>query len=213
MENKKQKIYYYLSVISIVAVIIANFMAGRLIMIGSIQLPASILVFPITFIVGDVLSELYGFKPTLRVICLGFIANFVAVLMCYIATLFRAPAGWGLSEAYSAVFSFTPRVLAASLVAFLVGGTLNSLIMVVMKKQTKGKFLWLRTITSTIAGEFVDSFIFCTIAFVGILDFKTIMYMVLIQASLKVAYEVVFTPIVYLCKNKLKGSSEEIEKK
>lgn len=213
MENKKQKIYYYLSVISIVAVIIANFMAGRLIMIGSIQLPASILVFPVTFIVGDILSELYGFKPTLRVICLGFVANFVAVLMCYLATLFRAPQGWALSGAYSAVFSFTPRVLAASLVAFLIGGTLNSLIMVVMKKQTKGKFLWLRTITSTIAGEFVDSFIFCVIAFVGILDFKTIMYMVLIQASLKIAYEVVFTPVVYLCKNKLKGSCEDVEKK
>lgn len=186
----------------------ANIIAGRLIKIGEYQLPASIIIFPITFIVGDLLTEFFGFKKTLKVIILGFLANVVFILISILVVNLPYPEDWNLATAYYNIFSFTPRLLVASFSAFLIGSIINSVLMVVIKKATKGKYFWMRTISSTIVGEFLDSIIFCVISFVGILSFEQIMYMILIQGSLKIAYEIVFTPVLYFIKNKYERKIE-----
>jgi len=203
MQGKKEKYFYYLSIIFIVCVVIANVIAGRLIQIGSLQLPASILVFPITFIIGDLLTEIYGFKKALKVTIIGFLSNLLLTGVCLIAVNLPAPEAWELSSAYSQVFSYTPRIFIGSFSAFLIGSIINSYLMVLLKKLTKGKLFWLRTILSTFVGEFLDSFVFCFISFVGVLSFKDIMLMVLLQASIKILYETLFTPILYLLRSKI----------
>ena len=208
MQDKKEKYFFYLVIIFVVCVLVANVIAGRLIQIGSLQLPASILVFLITFIIGDLLTEIYGFKKSIKVIIIGFISNLFLTSICLLVVHLPAPTDWNLSEAYSQVFNYTPRVFCASFCAFLVGSIVNSYLMIIIKKATKNKFFWLRTITSTIVGEFLDSFIFCTISFVGILEFKDIMLMVLLQASIKILYEVLFTPVLYWLRNKLMKKEE-----
>lgn len=208
MQDKKEKYFYYLSIIFIVCVVIANVIAGRLIQIGSLQLPASILVFPITFIIGDLLTEIYGFKKALKVTIIGFLSNLFLTGVCLIAVNLPAPSGWELSSAYSQVFSYTPRVFIGSFSAFLIGSIVNSCLMILLKKATKGKQFWLRTILSTFVGEFLDSFIFCLISFIGVLAFKDIMFMILLQASIKILYEILFTPILYWLRNRILNKEE-----
>ena len=203
MQSKKEKYFYYLSIIFIVCVVIANVIAGRLIQIDSLQLPASILVFPITFIIGDLLTEIYGFKKALKVTIIGFLSNLLLTGVCLIAVNLPAPEAWELSSAYSQVFSYTPRIFIGSFSAFLIGSIINSYLMVLLKKLTKGKLFWLRTILSTLVGELLDSFVFCFISFVGVLSFKDIMLMVLLQASIKILYETLFTPILYLLRSRI----------
>ena len=120
-----------------------------------------------------------------------------------IAVNLPAPEAWELSTAYSQVFSYTPRIFIGSFSAFLIGSIINSYLMVLLKKLTKGKLFWLRTILSTFVGEFLDSFVFCFISFVGVLSFKDIMLMILLQASIKILYETLFTPILYLLRSKI----------
>lgn len=203
MINKREKYFYYLSIIFVVCVVIANVIAGRLVQIGTLQLPASIIIFPVTFVIGDLLTEIYGFKKALKVTIIGFLSNLLLTGVCLIAVNLPAPANWNLSEAYSQVFNYTPRILIGSFSAFLIGSIFNSYLMILIKKLTKGKMFWLRTILSTIVGEFLDSLIFCFVGFVGVLSFNDIILMVVLQASIKIVYEILFTPILYLLRKKI----------
>lgn len=108
MINKREKYFYYLSIIFVVCVVIANVIAGRLVQIGTLQLPASIIIFPVTFVIGDLLTEIYGFKKALKVTIIGFLSNLLLTGVCLIAVNLPAPANWNLSEAYSQVFNYTP---------------------------------------------------------------------------------------------------------
>lgn len=211
MEIKKENVYYSFSIIFVICVVVSNVIAGRLVQIGAIQLPASILIFPITFIIGDLTTELFGFKKALNVTLIGFVANLFLVFITYIAISLPAPSYWELSEAYSLIFSFTPRVFVASFGAFLIGSISNSAIMVWLKRVTNRKFLWIRTISSTIVGEFLDSLVFCFISFIGNLNINEILLMVALQAGIKIAYEILFTPLVYLLVNKFKEVSSKGE--
>ena len=208
MQDKKEKYFFYLAIVFVVCVLVANVITGRLIQIGSLQLSASILVFPITFIIGGLLTEVYGFKKSIKVTAIGIISNLFLTGICLLAVHLPAPADWSLSEAYSQVFNHTPRVFCASFCAFLIGSTVKSYLMIILKKATKNKLFWLRTTTSAIVGEFLDSFIFCVIGFVVILEFQDIMLMVLLQAAIKILYEVLFTPVLYWLRNKLMKNDE-----
>lgn len=206
MENKKFKLYYYLSIIFISCILISNVVASRTFELFGFQLPSSTILFPISFIVGDVLTELYGFKNSLKVFLLGFICNIFMVITFMIINILPIPETLQTAEAFKTVLSYTPRVLIGSLTGFLLGNIVNSALMILFKKLTKQRFLWIRTILSTIVGEIIDTFCFIFIAFVGILPLKTMLLSVFITSLVKIVYEIIFTPIVYLIihKNKLK---------
>ncbi len=206
MENKKFKLYYYLSIVFISCILISNVVASRTFELFGFQLPSSTILFPISFILGDVLTELYGFKNSLKVFLLGFICNIFMVVTFTIINILPIPETLQSAEAFKTVLSYTPRVLIGSLTGFLLGNIVNSSLMILFKKLTKQRFLWIRTILSTIVGEIIDTFCFIFIAFVGILPLKTMLLSVFITSLVKIVYEIMFTPIVYLIihKNKLK---------
>lgn len=176
-------------------------------------LPAGVILFPITYIFGDVLTEVYGYARARQVIWLGFFCNLLAVIAIWIAGILPAAEFWragvfenpkSAQDAYRAILGFTPRLLVASFIAYLFGEFINSYVLAKLKVRTKGRFLWMRTIGSTIVGQGADSAIFIMIAFYGIFPLNAIGVSILSQWGFKVAYEAAATPLTYLVVNKLK---------
>ena len=160
-------------------------------------LPAAIVVFPITYILGDVLTEVYGFRYARRVIWLAFLCNAAAVLAFWVGEQLPSAGFWEGQEAYKTILGNTRRLLVASFAAFLVGEFSNSIVLSRLKLVTNGRWLWMRTIGSTIVGQGVDSAIFITIAFVNTLPDSEVLKLILTQWTVKVLYEAVATPITY----------------
>ena len=161
---------------------------------------AGILFFPISYVIGDVLTEVYGYARARRVIWAGTVAVlFMALMSAVVVALPPAPS-WTNQAAYETIFGQVPRIVFASLCAFWAGEFVNSFVLAKMKLLTKGKYLWMRTIGSTIAGEGVDSFIFYPLAFLGAAGFTTdlVIQLIFIQWALKVGWEIVLTPLTYL---------------
>ncbi len=181
-------------------------------------LPAAVILFPITYIFGDVLTEVYGYTRARQVIWTGFFCNLVAVVAIWVGGLLPAAPFWTAGtfttpqtaqQAYQAILGFTPRLLLASFSAYLVGEFLNSFVLARLKVRTKGRFLWIRTIGSTIVGEGADSAIFITGAFWGILSPGSLGLTILSQWVFKVVYETIATPLTYLVVNALKRVEQE----
>jgi len=168
--------------------------------IGGVELPApvpaAIVIFPLSYIFGDILTEVYGYRQTRRVIWLGFLCNLIAVGAFWLAGLIPA-ADAGVQTAYDRILGYTPRILAASFAAYLVGEFVNSFVLAKMKVRTRGRFLWARTIGSTIVGEGLDASVFITIAFAAVLPWPVLVGSILTHWVLKTAYEVVATPFTY----------------
>ena len=198
LQAKVSPIFLFQTVVFISCLIVSNLIAVKLIHIGPFVLPAAIIVFPITYIFGDVLTEVYGYERTRQVIWLGFLSNLLIVLFIKLAEILPAASFWQSQAAYSAILGYSARVLAASFVAYLVGEFLNSFILSKIKLLTKGRILWARTIGSTLVGQLADSIIFISIAFAGIVPFRNLLTMVLIQWMLKVFYEALLTPVTYI---------------
>jgi queuosine precursor transporter len=178
--------------------VVSNVIAGKLWAAPfGLVLTAGVLCFPIVYIIGDVVPEVYGLKVARNVIWLGFAANLVAVLFFMLTLLLPYPPFWQGQEAFQTVLGFTPRLLVASFIAYLVGTNANAWVMVHMKKLTNSKYLWTRTIGSTIVGEGLDSLIFITLSFGGIVPWAAIPGMILAQAGFKICYEVLATPLTY----------------
>ena len=217
----RPKRYVWLPTITAVFVtclIISNIIAVKLVRIGGLFLPAAVVMFPIAYIFGDVLTEVYGYAQARRVIWTGFFCNLLAVAAIWAGLALPAAPFWsagsfttpeGAQAAYAAILGFTPRLLAASFAAYLVGEFLNSMVLARLKVKTGGRFLWLRTITSTLVGEGADSLIFLSVAFVGIIPAAQLGTAVLSQWLFKVAYEVLATPLTYLAVNALKRAEQE----
>ena len=188
-----------LSSIYCVALVVSNLIAGKLYAIsGSIVLPAAVWLFPIVYILGDVIPEVYGLAIARRVIMLGFALNLFAVLFFSLTLALPAPAFWQGQAAFEAVLGFTPRLLGASFVGYLVGTNANAWVLVLIKKWTGGRWLWMRTIGSTIVGESLDSACFISIAFLGGVPLTILPGMILAQAAFKIAYEAIATPVTYI---------------
>lgn len=192
---------------------VSNIIAVKLIDAFGLVLPAAVILFPITYILGDVLTEVYGFARARLAIWTGFACNLIAVAAIWIAGQLPAAAGWtaGLyadpsqaSLAYQAILGFTPRLLGASFSAYLVGEFLNSYVLARLKVRTGGRFLWIRTIGSTLAGQAADSAIFISIAFFDILPMSVLGSAIIAQWLVKSAYEAVATPLTYFVVNSLK---------
>lgn len=216
-----RKTYRWLPLVTAVFVttlIVSNIIAVKLVRIGGMVLPAAVVLFPVAYIFGDILTEVYGYAHARRVIWTGFFCNLLAVLAIWIGGALPAAPFWSIGsfgdaaqaqQAYQAVLGFTPRLLVASFCAYLVGEFLNAYVLARLKVRTQGRFLWLRTISSTIVGEGADSAVFITIAFSGMLSPAQIGTTVLSQWLFKVAYETLATPLTYLVVNYLKRVESE----
>jgi len=186
----------------ITCLITANIIAVKVISLGPFTVPAAIFVFPISYIFGDILTEVYGYRVARRVIWLGFTCNLIFVFFAWIGQILPSASFWGGQEAYENIMGYTPRLLAASLAGYLVGEFVNSFVLARMKILTAGRWLWSRTIGSTILGQGFDTAIFITLAFIG--TSSSVPTMILHHWAAKVGIEVIFTPVTYTIVNWLK---------
>ena len=161
-------------------------------------------VFPISYICGDVLTEVYGYRAARRVIWLGFLCNLLAVAAIYLGGILPAAPFWQGQEAFETILGYTPRLLAASFLAYLVGEFANSYVLARMKVATDGRWLWSRTLGSTLVGQGLDSLVFIVLAFAGNIPTSVMLAAVVTQWIFKSAYEVLATPLTYLVVNRLK---------
>jgi hypothetical protein len=182
----------------ITCLLTANIIIVKQISIGPFVLPAAIIVFPISYIISDILTEVWGYSQARRVIWLGFLCNVVMVAAIWIAGLLPASANFTAQNAYNQILGSTPRFLLASFLAYLAGEFSNSFVLSKMKIATKGKWLWSRTIGSTIVGQAIDTVIVLSIGFVGVLPAGTLLIMILSHWFMKVSYEIIATPLTYL---------------
>ena len=194
-----------IAVLYVTCLLLSNLIAGKMWAVtGSITLPAAVILFPITYIFGDVFTEVYGFRKARTIIWLGFGCSFFAVAVYLITIALPHPGFWDGQDAYATVLGTTPRVAIASFIGYLFGEFSNSVVLSRMKVATGGKHLWIRTILSTLVGEGLDSVIFVMISFWGTMDNSTVLHMILYQYLFKVCYEALFTPATYAVVNWLK---------
>jgi uncharacterized integral membrane protein (TIGR00697 family) len=191
-----------ITVVFITCLITANIVAVKVISLGPFILPAAIFVFPISYIFGDVLTEVYGYRTARRVIWLGFICNLIFVFFAWIGQLLPSASFWADQQAYISILGVVPRILAASFCGYLVGEFANSFVLSKMKIMTKGRWLWSRTIGSTIIGQGLDTTLFITIGYIG--TGATVPTMIWNHWVSKVGIEVIFTPVTYVIVNWLK---------
>ena len=172
--------------------------AAKLATVGGFTFGAGILFFPIGYVIGDVLTEVYGYAHARRCIWVGFSALFFMAFMSWVVVSLPPAAGWSGQEAYESVFGQVPRIVLASIVAFWAGEFVNSFVLARMKIMTHGKYLWTRTIGSTVFGQAVDSVIFYPLAFLGVWSTSQVLTVMLTNWALKVSWEAVLTPVTYM---------------
>ena len=194
--GKYSGIFIWTTALFITALITANIIAVKLVVIFGEVLPAAIIIFPVSYIIGDVLTEVWGFRKARTVIWLGFLCNLLVVAAIWVGGLLPSAPFWQENQvAYQNILGYTPRLLAASLVAYLIGELANSMALARIKLATNGRWLWMRTIGSTIIGQGLDSTLFITIAFIG--EVPDLWRVVLVQWAAKLIYEIAATPLTY----------------
>ena len=176
----------------------SNILAVKLVDLFGLVLPAAVIVFPVSYIIGDVLTEVYGYNYARRVIWLGFLCNAVAVLAIWGAGLLPPAAFWDGQAAYERILGYSPRLLVASFLAYLVGEFANSFVLAKMKVATRGRWLWMRTIASTVVGQGLDSLVFITLAFAGTIPLRVLLSTAAAQWLVKSCFEAVATPFTYM---------------
>ncbi len=188
--------------IFVTCLITANVIAVKVISLGPFILPAAIVIFPLSYIFGDILTEVYGYRLARRVIWLGFFCNIIFVIFAWIGQVLPPAPFWKGQGAYESILGYTPRLLVASFMGYFAGEFANSFVLAKMKILTRGRWLWSRTIGSTIVGQGLDTSIFITLAYVGTPSFVPIM--ILYHWLTKTAIEAVATPFTYTAVNYLK---------
>ena len=187
--------FMLMGIVFVVCLIVSNLLEAKIIQLGPITATAGMLVFPISYIINDCISEVWGYKKARLVIWSGFAMNFVVVGIAQLAVLLPAAPFWDGGESFNFVFGMTPRIVFASLCAFLAGSFLNAYIMSKMKISSHGRNFSFRAIVSTLAGESVDSIIFFPIAFGGMIPNEALLIMIGTQALLKSTYEILVLPV------------------
>jgi hypothetical protein len=205
LKEQKFSIWFVLSVaIFITSLITANIIAVKIVGIGAVVFPAAVVIFPISYIFGDILTEVYGYSRARQVIWLGFLCNLLTVIAIYLAQIMPSASFWQGQSSFAQTLGSTPRILLASFLAYLVGEFANSFVLAKLKIFTSGKFLWTRTIGSTIVGEGLDSLVFISVAFTGTIPSSGMTSAIITQWTIKTVYEIVATPITYVIVNFLK---------
>jgi uncharacterized integral membrane protein (TIGR00697 family) len=187
--------FVLLGILFNVCLIVSNILEVKLVALGPVVATGGLMVFPISYILNDCIAEVWGYRKARLVIWTGFAMNFLTVGLIQLAGLLPPAPGWEHQEAFVQVFAATPRIAIASFTAFLVGSFLNAYVMSRMKIRSKGRHFSLRAIASTVVGELADSIIFFPIAFAGAVPFDTLLALIVTQAGMKTAYEVVALPV------------------
>ncbi len=194
--------FVIIAAVFVTSLITANVVAVKVISFGSVILPAAIFIFPLSYIFGDVLTEVYGYRWARRVIWLGFACNLIFVIFAWVGQILPAAPFWEGQEASEVILGYTPRLLGASFFGYLAGEFVNSFILARMKILTQGRWLWSRTIGSTIVGQGLDTSIFIVLAFVGTPVFTPVL--ILYHWLAKIVIEAAATPLTYVVVNYLK---------
>ena len=195
MKEKVSVPFMLLGILFNVCLIAANLLETKVIQVGSLTVTAGLLVFPISYIINDCIAEVWGFKKARLIIWSGFAMNFFVVALGLIAVAIPAAPFWEGEEHFNFVFGMAPRIVAASLMAFLVGSFLKASVMSKMKVASQGRNFSARAIWSTVVGETADSLIFFPVAFGGVIAWKELLIMMGIQIVLKSMYEVIILPV------------------
>ena len=195
MKEKVSVPFMLLGILFNVCLIAANLLETKVIQVGSLTVTAGLLVFPISYIINDCIAEVWGFKKARLIIWSGFAMNFFVVALGLIAVAIPAAPFWEGEEHFNFVFGMAPRIVAASLMAFLVGSFLIAYVMSKMKVASQGRNFSARAIWSTVVGETADSLIFFPVAFGGVIAWKELLIMMGIQIVLKSMYEVIILPV------------------
>lgn len=201
--NKVSELFLYLSIVFIVCLLLSNILAAKLLKIGPYSITAGVIVFPISYIISDIISEVYGFDKSKKVIILGFIMNLFMILVFSLAIILPSPSWFTNDKAFNTILGSTPRNSIASLIAYLCGTLVNSKTLVMMKQRKNNKF-GVRAIVSTIFGEFTDSLIFVLIAFTGLIPASQLLTMIILQVLVKTLYEVICLPVTTSLVKKVK---------
>ena len=188
----------------ITSLLVANIIAVKLIEVGPWIMPVGVIIFPVSYILGDVLTEVYGYRRARQVIWLGFACNLLAVLAIALAQALPPAGFWDGQAAFERILGYAPRLLLASFLAYLAGEFANAYILARMKILTRGRWLWTRTIGSTLVGQLLDSAVFIAVAFAGVLPPEALLTAILVQWLAKSAYETAATPLTYWVVNTLK---------
>ena len=196
-ENRPSYLFVIIACFFVTSLLLSNIIAGKLITIGAMILPGAVILFPLAYIFGDILTEVYGYKRARMVIWTGFACNILMVGVFMLVMAIPSPSFFEAEGAFATVLGMTPRIVLASLIAYLVGEFSNAAILSRMKILTRGKWLWTRTVGSTLVGEGLDTIIFITICFIGTVPNAVLMQMVLYQYLFKVAFEFLATPLTY----------------
>jgi uncharacterized integral membrane protein (TIGR00697 family) len=207
-----------ITAIFVTSLIVSNIIAVKLFSAGPVILTAAIVIFPISYIFGDVLTEVYGYARARQVIWIGFFCNLLAVVAIWISIHLPPAPFWtagvfgspeASQQAYQAILGFAPRLLTASFIAYLFGEFLNSYVMAKMKIATNGRYLWTRTIGSTLVSQLADSGIFILLAFFGVVPGYELLKLIISQWLVKSAYEAAVTPLTYFVVGYLKRAENE----
>jgi queuosine precursor transporter len=186
--------------------LISNVASTKMVQIGSFEFDGGTLLFPLAYIFGDILTEVYGYARSRRIIWYGFLMNIIMVAVFMGVAYLPAPEWWGNQDAFMAILGQTPRIVLASMVAYFAGEFSNSYLLAKIKVWMNGRRLWVRTIGSTLVGEGLDTVLFVLIAFYGVFSMNDLIVVIVSNYIFKVGVEVVFTPLTYLIVGKLKKS-------
>lgn len=192
--------YKYLDIITAtfaVVLILSNITSTKILSLGWFSFDGGTILFPLAYIFGDVLTEVYGYARARRVIWIGFAMNLLMVLIFWLVGKLPPAMDWGLQESYNNILGVVPRIVLGSLCAYLVGEFINSFVLAKTKVKTKGKFLWLRALGSTVLGQFFDTSIFLLIAFAGILPWNLILILWISNYIFKILVEIILLPLTY----------------
>jgi uncharacterized integral membrane protein (TIGR00697 family) len=204
MKNKVSVLFMLAGILFAACLLVSNILASKIMMVGPWSAPAGVLVFPLAYIINDVIAEVWGYRKVRLIIWAGFGVNLLAVLFFSLGIVAPPAPFYGSQEAFSTILGNTPRIVAASLLAYLVGSFLNAYIMSRFKVLTRGKGFSIRAVVSTLVGEGADSLIFITVAFAGIFPVNALFTMVLTQAAIKTVYEIAVLPLTVLVVRKVK---------
>lgn len=198
LPDEKQTRYFEIILGLFVAVLlISNIASTKITQIWKFTFDGGTIIFPLSYIFGDILTEVYGYKKARKAIWVGFFSAFLMSLVLWLIGVLKPAEGWDLQNAYISILGQTPRIVGASLAAYFAGEFSNSFIMAKMKILTKGRWLWTRTITSTIAGQAVDTALFCLIAFAGLYSWELLLSIIISNYIFKVGLEIIMTPATY----------------
>ena len=214
--NNEQKMikpqrYKYFDLITglfVAVLLISNIASSKIVDIWKFTFDGGTILFPLSYIFGDILTEVYGYRRSRRVIWIGFFCALIMSFTLGLIGLIKPASGWEHQEAYMAILGQTPRIVTASLIAYFAGEFSNSYVLARMKVLTKGKWLFTRTIGSTIVGQGIDTVIFVIVAFLGVYDISMVSLIIISNYIFKVSLEILFTPVTY----KIVGFLKRVEK-